>query len=225
MTVSVDSTKDLLGPADIVDAVAHRFNNLLNNILLDVAIIQQRGHPAELRPQTESIQRRGQEAALLVRKLQQFCRSMQPPLQTLDLNQAVRETLASRAGDGIELALTDSLPPVLGIGSDLRALLDTLLRSAAEAVASTCGKVTVRTLLAGSSPQLRIEDTGPAVPTNRLHELFDPFVDLPRAGADGLRLAACKAAARRLQATIGAEPRPGGGMVFSIALRTAAPCR
>ena len=66
------SRADLQHAAEMADLVAHEINNLLNNILLHVAVLEQKGLPEALRPETGQLKQVGRQAATLVRQLQQF---------------------------------------------------------------------------------------------------------------------------------------------------------
>lgn len=64
---------------------------------------------------------------------------------------------------------------------------------------------------------LRVRDTGPGIPEDRLEEIFEPYVQLERAseGGSGLGLALCKRLARLLGGDVDVESRPGEGSTFT----------
>jgi signal transduction histidine kinase len=236
-----DRQSRLVGIGDLTEIVAHEFNNILNNILLHLAVLEQRGLPDELRPETAVIRQRGLQAAQMVKKLQQLSRRQQLNLQAVDLNQTIREVLGGmtdgspsqngefdlrlsgsahegRKGYRLRLELSPSLPLVLAISSDLRRLLDLLVLNACLCAPPNSPPIVVRTGMTESGMvQLCVEDAGPIVSPEELRQLFEPFT-LVRPGNDGIRLAIAKAITRRLQGTLRASNHPGG-MSFEVDLR------
>jgi signal transduction histidine kinase len=233
-----------LGLADLIDIITHEFNNVLNNILMHLALVERSDISADLRDQTVAVRRKGLRDVNLLKRLQQFSRSEQPPLQSLELNRILDETIAElsnqepagsdretvvhplahsgkqRPGIPLRTELASDLPPVLGTAFDLKRVISLLLQHAA-AVAPAGGSITIRTsCLENHCQQLRVEDTGPSVAAEKLADLFQPFA-VVRPGDDGIRLTICKAIARRLQAKLLGEIRPEGGMAFVVELRSA----
>jgi signal transduction histidine kinase len=209
--------------ADLISRVAHEFNNVLNNILLQIALFEQRGLAPEAHAELALIRRMGVGAATTVRRLQQFVQKQHPPPQLLDLNRAVREAVHTwEAANGVapgsvHLEITPDLPPVLGTAADLRRLLHLLLGSAAAALAAgpAPARMTVRTERAAGPVRLHVEDAGPPVAAELLPHLFEPFA-LVRPGGEGWELTVCKALVRRLQASLWGDNRPEGGMEFVV---------
>ena len=68
-----------------------------------------------------------------------------------------------------------------------------------------------------------VEDTGVGIPGDRLHEIFEPFVQVDRTltstheGA-GLGLAISRDLARAMDGELAAESTPGVGSVFTLTL-------
>jgi signal transduction histidine kinase len=234
---------DRAGVADLIDVATHEFNNILNNILMHLAIVERSNIPAALRDQTVAIRQKGLRDVDLVRRLQKLSRGQQPQQQPIDLNQVVRDTAAALNGGGdladpecviypfasaadggrgvrLQVDLAGDLPPALGNYFDLKHLLKLLLVNAAAVMGSGPGSITVRTRRLDQAVQLCVEDPGPSLNPEELSKLFELFA-VARPGDDGARLVICKAVARRLQATIRGENRPEGGMVFVVELRPA----
>jgi two-component system sensor histidine kinase BaeS len=74
---------------------------------------------------------------------------------------------------------------------------------------------------------LKVEDSAPGVPDNKLPRLFDRFfrVDHSRSrqtGGSGLGLAICRAIIEAHSGTISAAPSPLGGLAVTVALPMAA---
>jgi C4-dicarboxylate-specific signal transduction histidine kinase len=225
--------------------VTHEFNNYLNVILLQVAMLEQE-LAGKRRGELTVIRQQGKSVAELVRQWQQYRYRQPPALQAVDLNRVVRQVtealdreppafgelrirLAPAGGAGppeaevpgvwVRLALDAQLPPVSATVADLQRLVRFLVMNAAAAIMSAPGLVTVQTQAADGKVLLRVEDNGPPVEPARLAEFFEPTVAL-REGANRLELATAKTLAyRRLQGAIQAENRPEGGVAVTVTLR------
>jgi signal transduction histidine kinase len=197
---------------ELAGLVAHEFNNALNGIVLHVAVIGLDA-PEKLRNELGVIRQLAANAAMLVRKLQQFSRQQRPALSPVDLNAVVRGSARDAAGTTITLDLAADLPTILGIEAELRRILDLLLAHAAAAMAPAPGTVTIRTRGVDRKVVLRVEDGGPKVDEEALPQLFEPFSTI-RPGSNGSDLPICKALVRRLQGSLQAENRPEGGLAF-----------
>ena len=58
--------------ADLTRVVAHEFNNILNNVTLQLAVMEQKNLPPDLRPDLAVIRQAARTAAGMVNQLQQF---------------------------------------------------------------------------------------------------------------------------------------------------------
>jgi signal transduction histidine kinase len=198
---------------ELTSSVAHEFNNILNNIVLHLAVLEQKGLSPELRQETSQVKQSSRQAADLVRRLQQHCQQQQPPSGPVDLNPLLREVAEGHA----RLELAPDLPPVLGHAGALKRLAGLLL---ANARAVSKGEIRIKTEPCDHGVALHVEDQGPAVAAPLLGQQFHPFV-VCRPGDDGVRLAVCRNLVRRLSGTIRAENRPEGGVTYVVELRSA----
>jgi signal transduction histidine kinase len=207
--------------ADLTYIVLHEFNNDLNNMLLQVAVLDYK-LAGEANAELASIKQIGNSAAIMVRQLQQLSQKQHASLQAVDLNAAVGAAAeaATASGFKVELELAPRLPPVRATPADLRRLLRLLLQNAAAATAPEQGRVRVQTEQTSRHIRLIVQDTGPPVAEQLLPRLFEPFAAV-RAGADSWDLAVCKAIVRRLQGSIQGENQPAGGVAFLIDLQAA----
>jgi signal transduction histidine kinase len=83
------------------------------------------------------------------------------------------------------------------------------------------GEIQVSTWASGSAAMLSVTSTGQVVPASEVDRLFQPFQRLgPRPGrgdgGHGLGLSIVRAIAASHNATIAAEPRPGGGLAIDV---------
>lgn len=236
------ATPPELGPVqlgELTGIVAHQFNNILNDIVLQLAVLERGNMPPEGRAEVAAVRQRSQQAAGLVRELQRYGRSLYEAPAALDLNDTVRQALAGMAGtsaDGqsdfsyglpsstkrltVNLKLAPGLAKVMGAAGDIKRLLGLLLRSAVCGTDATDQALAVRTQASDTGPLLVIEDRGPQVSTDKLAHLFEPFV-VGRDGDDGLGLSVCKGLARRMLGNVRAENRADGGMALVVSFTTA----
>ncbi|MCI0465013.1 MAG: HAMP domain-containing histidine kinase [Gemmataceae bacterium] len=210
---------------DLTSRVAHEFNNVLNSILLQLALFEQRGLTPQANPELATMRRLGNGAATMIKQFQQLLHKHQVPLETLDLNPVVQQAVTAWQQENpstppIASELAPDLPPVLGSVADLTRLVHLLLSSAAAAMSGTPGIITLRTQRTPQQVQLRVEDPGPGIAPELLPRLFEPFA-VTRPGGAGWELTVCKAVASRLHGACHGENRGGGGMVFVVDLRVA----
>jgi signal transduction histidine kinase len=209
----------------------HHFNNFLNVLLLDIAVLEKEV-PENLHAELAEIRGQAGVVATLVRSFQQYGRRPEPTLGPVDLNALINATTelvragASPLGPSspdrvpIDLQLAPNLPLVLGNVPDLKRLVSFLLFAATGATLPD-GTVTVITEATSDRVRLRVEDAGPSVAPEVVSGLFDS----ERSGHSArrsLQLAACEALVRRLQGEIRAENRPAGGVAVVVSLRHAA---
>lgn len=199
--------------------MTHEFNNFVNIVLLQAAILE----ADSLDHGREELIRLRQHGKAVTQVIQEWhrCRGRQQiDLHPVDLHTAIQHVVAcwnDEVVDKIHLELMQRIPSVLATSADLIRLLRFLLRNAL-AVAST---VTIRTSVAGETILLRVEDDGPTVPPEQLVRFFEPVALRP--GTVGLELAACESIVRRRwQGRITAENCAPGGIAITVQLRSAA---
>jgi signal transduction histidine kinase len=216
----------LANVGELAGPVSHEFNNFLNTLLLHVAVLETEV-PEDLRSDLAEVRRQGTNIAAIIKQFQEYRRRQRPPEQMVDLNRAVRETVATLRlaptvpGDApVHLELASDLSPVLGSPSDLKRLCLFLLTNTVAATAPGCGRVTVRTQDATDKVLLQLEDTGPSLGPDQLSQAFE-LCSTPCQGRNSLELAACKTLVRRLGGVIDVENRSEGGITITVEL----PCR
>jgi two-component system OmpR family sensor kinase len=89
------------------------------------------------------------------------------------------------------------------------------------------GRVTIRTLAAGSEALLSVSDSGPGIPPDEIPRLFGRFfrgraAQTPGAPGVGLGLAICRAVVEARGGRITVDSRPGAGATFTVHLPLAA---
>jgi signal transduction histidine kinase len=210
----------LLG-ADMAEAVIHEFNNLFNNLVLQLEIMKRRGVSDDFQSQMATLQEKCREVAALLKKLHRFRETRQTSLEPVDMNQVVQETVVGKAGGvakqwpaPVVLDLDKTLPPLLADPFDLTRLIELLLNHAT-ALTTRSGRVLVRTERVNNRQRVVVQDDGPGVPPADLYKLLEPFTAV-RPGGDEWTLAVSKILARHLHGALRAENLPEGGLGFTV---------
>jgi len=221
--------------SDLAYIVAHEFNNILNNIMLQLAVLEHAGDRPKTVDELAPMRQLGNRAASMIRRFQQLNRVERPVLLPIDLNQIVRQVTAARiaqnpkpavhaasstsAAPRVHLELSSALPLISGTDVDLRRLLGLLLDSAQ--VGTIARAVTVRTEVADGHALLCVHEDGPPIAPEKLPHLFEPFAGTGESECNW-QLAVCRSLARRLQGAIWAENREQGGTMIIVKLHFAA---
>jgi signal transduction histidine kinase len=150
-------------------------------------------------------------------------------LQTerLGLNALVRDLVAEQfAGQALELALDESLPPLLLDRARIRMLLRNLLDNALRHNTGSAQPVRLSTrLVEGAVARIVVSDAGPGVAEEDLHKLAQPFYrpDAARSragGGVGLGLYLCKLVAASHGGTLALRnAQPGLAVTVELPLR------
>ena len=220
------SDRDCLADlGEIVGPVTHEFNNFLNTVLLQVAVLELTA-PAAMKADLQNLKCQGKHVARVVKQLQQYRRRPTKQPAAADLNRAALAAVDAvehapdrpdtgprirRAGSSgtdevpLRLALREGLPLVPGPAADLRRLCRYLLTSAAWTVAGG-GSQFLSTSPSASGAVLRLEAIGAT--GGALSQLLDGPIGTE--GIQGLEMAACQSLVRRLGGSMRGEPVPDG---------------
>ena len=124
----------------------------------------------------------------------------------------------------IQYAATCADPSIVAVGDPerVRQSLLNLLSNAAKFTPRE-GRVWVECSAEGRTVSVSVHDTGIGIPAERLHEVFDPFVQVHRSltsvtEGTGLGLAISRDLARRMGGDITAQSVVGEGSVFTLTL-------
>jgi signal transduction histidine kinase len=205
---------------ELAGLVTHEFNDVLNAMLLHVAVLEQ-SLPRNGRSELLEIRKQGKDIAGLIRQLQRYRQSQRPEDRAVDLNRIISDTVAAfpeRLRARVVMHLDAELAAVVGNAVDITRLLTFLLRNALAAGLADA-EIEVCTSRTGGSALLVVEDRGPPLPLDDLPSCFDLYAS-PREGTNSLELAACKRLVRRLQGDVRCANRQGGFSV-SVTLKLA----
>jgi signal transduction histidine kinase len=115
----------------------------------------------------------------IVKAMKSYSYMDQGPRQEVDIHDGIEDTLTVMAHElkqGIEIVrdYDRSLPRLTAYGSELNQVWTRIIENAVEAMNGR-GKLTVRTRRDADRAVVEIADTGPGIPQEAMHHLFEPF--------------------------------------------------
>lgn len=221
LDAEIAQSRKLLAVGELVGGIAHEFNNLLTPILFTVSELQSRWkEDSELQEEVGLIAQASKRAADLTRRLLTFGRRGDGKMEPVHLGQAVegscallRPTMDRRII--WEIAMPQSLPPVLFNSTDIHQMLLNLMLNARDTLMDKLAaphdeqwQPRISVSLASFPPEantlsreiptrhllgwqrLVIKDNGKGIPPQVLDRIFDPFFTTKEVGkGTGLGLA------------------------------------
>jgi signal transduction histidine kinase len=151
------------------------------------------------------------------------------PTQEIGLAGLITRLVEDEAyGDGrrrIDVVISDTVPPVLGIEEDVYRILRNLIDNALK-YSPASQRVTVTVGVDVDDVVVRVHDRGPGIAPEQRDRIFDRFYqvdqsDTRRVGGVGMGLYICRRAAERLGARIWLDRSDASGSVFAVRLPTA----
>ncbi len=224
---------ELLG--ELAGALAHEVNQPLAAILANARAGQRiltRKQPdlVELRNILEDITHDNHRAADVIQRLHALTKrsAMQP--RRLDLNEVVRDVLATLEGDLVargvsaDLRLAASLPAITADPVQLQQVVFHLIVNACEAIGDRNGgdrRLTITTArTSDGAAQLSVADPGVGIAPDQLDQVFEPFVT-SKPQRPGLGLAICRSIVRGHGGKLWAVNNPDRGATFHVLLPAA----
>jgi signal transduction histidine kinase len=206
----------LLNVADMLGPVSHDLHNVMNNIVLNAALLA-RDAPESMRQQIAVFKSLAYQASQRLNELDEYRHQVRSPKQAIDIGQVTRK-IVDRYGDrGVAMECQlEEVEAACANEADVQRLVE-LLIAAAQAAGPPVG---VSLFAAGGTVVLRVEDHGSDVDPDKLDQLFEPFA-VTREGERTLERTACRVIARRLEAKLRASPRRGGGVAVTVEFKPA----
>jgi PAS domain S-box-containing protein len=220
----------------LAGGIAHDFNNLLQVISGYSEMLAEVLPPdAVAGSYVAAIQRAEERAESLVRQLLAYSRRQILEPRNVDLNELVRsllQMLNRLIGEHIELTFDadPALGPVRADPGQIEQVLVNLCVNARDAMATTGGRLTLRTRDVPRSEeqpdrlaQLEVQDTGIGMDRATLAQAFEPFFTTKEVGqGTGLGLAMVYGVVRQHNGQVHVESEPGKGTTFRIVFPVAA---
>jgi len=213
--------------------LTHDFNNVLDTILLNVAVaLRDQTSSEEGRIQLERIETATRKAADLVTRLMQFSRTQDSHMQAVQINDIAREILRlvhPLFGEDIlvKTDLAPGLPAIQADASQVEQVLVNLIVNAVDAMPGG-GELKISTSLNDAAeaqtsdinPQLvtiSVADTGTGIPQDLLSTIFEPFFTTkPEGQGTGLGLSSAYGIVRQHKGDIKVQSAPGAGATFLV---------
>ncbi len=212
--------------ADVARRIAHEIKNPLTPITLSTERLRKKFGPegAEERESydryLDTIARHVRDIGRMVEEFVAYARLPASVFQEENLVQIIRKSVFSAATTHADVKFTQSLPdtPVMLLCDEaqLGQTLLNLFKNAAEAMESSDKKEIRISLLADAKAiTLRIEDTGPGFPADKIATLTEPYVTT-RAKGTGLGLAIVKRTIEEHKGALTLSNRAEGGACIHI---------
>jgi len=213
----------------LVSGVAHELNNPLASIsAFAQLILLEESRPDDHRHSAEVICSEAHRAARIVHNLLTFARQHKVEKVSVDINVVIQDTLELRASElqlhGIEVDcdLDQQTPPLTMVDiHQLQQVLFNLITNAEQAMTTLSHarhRLVLRTRTLADIVRIEIEDTGPGIAPEAMHQIFNPFFTTKPTGmGTGLGLSISLGIVGEHGGRIWAE-NIGGGARFSVEL-------
>ncbi len=183
----------------------------------------------EVRELLEKISEQGLRAGDLIRRIRRFARKADPGVESLDINQLVRNAVglleASESNCiAIEFTLATSLPPVEADGVQIEQVILNLLLNAVEASNgdTPVEALRIRTRLVDDAVvELEVDDAGAGIRKGSEEKVFEPFYTTKPEGL-GMGLPISRSIAEAHGGSLTASPNSRTGTTFRLVLPAAA---
>jgi PAS domain S-box-containing protein len=218
----------------MASGIAHDINNALSPVsLYTESMLETESLSDNARSKLETIQRAVEDVSQTVARMREFYRQREQQAefapvdlnllaqQVLDLTRVHWSDMAQRRGVTINARteLATSLPPSMGVESEIREALTNLIFNAVDAMAEG-GTLTLRTRQAGEgklqTAVLEVIDTGAGMDEATRQRCLEPFFTTKGERGTGLGLAMVFGMAQRHGAELEIDSTPGAGTTMRL---------
>jgi len=231
-------SEKLVALGQLSGEIAHEVNNPVG-IILSFSHLALRSEVVDTDPELkeflEEIMTSARRCKSIIRNLLSFSRPSQPgdlePIDLRDLSERTFEFVAAQirqADVKVSIETTDDLPEIRGYPDQIQQVILNLVTNAVQAMEEVERERTLSVRisdgrLAGRrAVVLRIRDSGPGIPVEKLARVFDPFFTTKPVGkGTGLGLSICYRIMNEHEGHLDATNVRGGGAEFRMYL----PCR
>lgn len=237
-------TQKLAAIGQLVNGIAHNFNNILTSVKGSLELIRRHDNSA-IMPHLDRMEKGCEQALSLLDKLMAFStEQFHTASFPIDINSYIEgltalKGLTATQGISLTLKLDSNLPHVLIKPGDLEQLILNLAQNACEAMKDTPDKrliiqtecVTIPNITDQTSPtdtpclclapgqhmKLTVKDTGRGIEPDILSHIFEPFFTTkPMGQATGLGLSTVYGIVYANNGFIDVTSQPGEGSTFTI---------
>ena len=217
----------------MASGIAHDINNALSPVALytEAMLETEKGLSDTARGQLEVIRRAVEDVGHTIGRMREFYRQREQQLHgapvqlnelsrhVLDLTRARWANMALQNGAvvKVETDLSQDMPSVIGMESEIREALTNLIFNALDAMPDG-GTLTLRTALADEPGWVRIDvgDTGVGMDAEARRRCMEPFFTTKGERGTGLGLAMVYGVAQRHGAEVDVQSEVGAGTTFSL---------
>jgi signal transduction histidine kinase len=199
--------------------IAHEVRNPLGGLELYAGLLREAlAGQTERLDEVSRIEREVGHLKTVVNEFLEFARRAPPRLEAVALRPLLEEVREVTAGAA---RITVDADPALMVSADAGQLRRALLNLTRNAVtAARGGHVQLCASAAGDAVRIDVRDDGPGVPPDLRAKIFTPFFTTREKGT-GLGLAFVQEIVSDHGGEISVHDAPGGGSIFSFALRVA----
>src|ERR1700757_2808775 len=213
-------------------SIAHEINQPLASLVTNASICLRRlnADPPNVDGARETVQRTirdANRASDVITRLRALFSKKEFTLETLDLNELIREVIALSLSDLqrnqviLRSELAEDLPPIIGDRVQLQQVALNLLRNASDAMVGVEDRP--RQLLVRTQREeddrvrLSVQDAGCGVNPEDFEKLFEAFYTT-KSGGMGIGLSVSRSIIEKHQGRLWAEPNDGPGTTFSFSI-------
>jgi signal transduction histidine kinase len=213
-------------------SIAHEVNQPLSGIITNASTCLRmlNASPPNIEGARETAKRTirdGNRASDVITRLRAMFSKREFTLESMDLNEAMREVVALSLSDlqrnrvALQLELAERLPSVMGDRIQLQQVILNLLRNGSEAMAEVNDRP--RQLIVRTDPErdlgvrVTVRDAGVGLDRQSLDKLFDAFYTT-KPGGMGIGLSVSRSIIESHHGRLWAEPNDGPGATFAFTL-------
>jgi C4-dicarboxylate-specific signal transduction histidine kinase len=179
----------------------------------------------EMPKAVEGIRNGVRRISRIVKGLKSFCRKNENSVAACDINTCIEQALelchnALKYYVTIEKDLAEALPCIMADSQQIEQVLINLFINAADAMKEKGqGTLSIKTESADNSVIVKISDTGPGIPDDKLDDIWQPFFTTkPPDKGTGLGLFTVRGIIENHEGLISLENKSSGGAEFTITL-------
>ncbi len=233
--VQLLQTEKLAALGELMAGISHELNNPLSVVTGQAELLLEGEPDEEVQGRLETMLQEATRARQLVENLLRVARGDGPRWEQHDINAVVRQSLNlmrfQLEHDQVEciLELQEGLPEMELDPFEIQQLVFNLVNNARQAMSSQerPRRLVITTRLAeegtpggkvmGPAAHLRVRDTGPGIPADRIGRVFEPFYTTKQRGeGTGLGLSICHRIIRDHAGHIEASNHAEGGARFDV---------
>jgi PAS domain S-box-containing protein len=210
--------------------IAHEVGNPLASISALVQVAQRNTKDEFVLEKLGLVKSQVTRISKIIRDLVDFSRPSNFELQTMDINESIKESVeitkvGTKAKDiEIDLNLSDDVPSMPLIADQLEQVFVNILLNAVDAILETKDqkhhkRIEVETAVANDTVVITFSDNGPGIKEENKNKIFEPFFTTKQKGkGTGLGLWVSYGIIKNFHGNIEVKSQPGKGTTFIIHL-------